>query len=106
MSTSITISDLQKNHLLDRESMRNLRGGVAEGFLFRGPAASPSISTSIFPTQIFNIQNLEYNVNNTFIKEFNQQTNNLSQINVTEVVAVNSFVDASVDQGQIGLNKF
>ena len=104
MTSSITINDLKKNHILDRESMKSLKGGVAEGYLFRGP--SPSINTSVFPTQIFNIQNLDYTVNNTVIEQFTQQTNNLSQINITEVIAIDSYVDASVNQGQIGLNKF
>lgn len=102
MTTTIKIQDLAISRELDQRALRDVRGGaVATGFLFRSPARQASPGTPVL-NQIFNIDDI--NVSNTYIDTLVQQTNNLSQINVTDIIAIDSFVSAGVNQGQLGIN--
>lgn len=104
MKASIVIQDLSKNSVLDRQAMRAVKGGVAQGFLFRPPMRRPGSPLAPIINNNFSVEEINYTVNNTLIDKFVQQTNNLSQINLTEVIAIDSSVDVSVDQGQLGIN--
>lgn len=104
MKATIKIQDLSQNTVLDSQAMRAVKGGVAQGFLFRPALRKPGSPLAPVINNNFAIGEINYTVNNTLIDKFLQQTNNLSQINLTEVIAIDSSVDVSVDQGQLGIN--
>ncbi len=98
MASKIEIKDLAYYEALSQKELAGVRGGLAEGFLFR------TRSSSSLPVQntYFDIENLAINnfdiTNN--IDKLIRQTNNLTQLNVVDVIATGgSNVDVVVDQG-------
>ena len=81
MTTKIAIRDLPRHDTLSKEATRNIRGGIAEGFLFRGrPQGSiPQLNTFVTIGEL--------NVNNNYIDTAHIQNNTLNQLSIVNAKA-------------------
>lgn len=103
MTNKITIKDLAEIRSMDDKELSTIRGGVvSERFLFSTGASS---ATPTVLSQFYNLGTIEFNQYDVAIDNLVQQTNNLTQVNIVDVLALGgSTVDVAVDQGQFALN--